>query len=231
MTRYTLKVKNNSSIATSFCVFMMLSEEQTQNSSPHTLAWMVKYAEPNTMVSFSWNDIFNVIWSQPGNHLQLGVVCDVREPDFSSLNQSIKVSVAASQCIDVNLPEKGCTTLQYNKKQSSYCFSELKKSNSGQIITKCNSEVPNSKATSPQIAAGVGIGLSGSGLFLIETQPNLPFMWPVPPFKFYLSFGSVKWGEIIDPESWLERAVLVSFNDTTECEAILNINNCLEVIT
>lgn len=82
MTNYTLKVKNNSSNATSFCVFMALPEEQAQNSSFYTLAWMVKYAEPNTMIRFSWSDIFNVIWSQPGRHLQSGVICDVREPNF-----------------------------------------------------------------------------------------------------------------------------------------------------
>lgn len=230
MTNYTLKVKNNSSNATSFCVFMALPEEQAQNSSFYTLAWMVKYAEPNTMIRFSWSDIFNVIWSQPGRHLQSGVICDVREPNFLSLSRSIKINAAASQCLNINPPEKGCTTLQYNKKQPTYCFSKLEKSNNDQITINCDSEVPNSKTTSPHIAAGIGIGLSGSGLFLVNTQPNLAFMWPVPPFKFYLSFGSVKWGEIIDRESWLERAVLVSFNDTTECEAILNINNRLKVI-
>jgi hypothetical protein len=204
MSNYILRVKNNSTNNTRFAVFQK-APDTVSGKNVFTLAWFSKYAFKTTVAEFGWEIKYSAIWSRPGQQLRPGVVC------------------RTSQNIPVDINSNNTANLQYNKDYDAFNFEPLTPGAKGSIFTNCDASVPNSKLV-PSAAAGVGIGMSGAGTFLAETQPNLNLTWTPKP-SYYLVAGGYKTGEILDVQTILGNAYKIEFKGVTTFEITLNENN------
>jgi len=204
MSNYTLRVKNESSNNTNFAVFQEVPNTSALGNV-FTLAWFSKYAFVTTTAEFGWSIDYSAIWSRPGQELRPGVVCKT------------------GQTIPVDLNGKNSLVLTYSEEHDAFNFEAPKEGAKGTILTACDSSVPNS-LTTPSAAAGVGIGMSGSGVFLADTQPNMEKVWTPKP-RYFVIAGSYKQGEILDVQTVFGKAKEIVFNGVSTVELTLNDRN------
>ncbi len=206
MSTYTLSVKNSSVNNTRFAVFQK-APDTVSGQNVFTLAWFSKYAYQKTIAEFSWKINYSAVWSRPDQRLQPGVICKT--------SAGIPVDPFADNTV----------SLSYDKNNDAFHFGDVTVGSPGSIFTNCDNSVPNSKTTE-NVVAGVGIGMSGSGTFLVYTQPNINLTW-IPKPKYYLIAGDYKEGEILDVQTILGRSLEIDFNGALSVGAELNMNNQL----
>ncbi|SBS39204.1 hypothetical protein MSP8887_03706 [Marinomonas spartinae] len=235
-----LKVSNNSLNLTTFIVFMSPPTPKLSiPSKTYTLAWQTKTAFSGVTVNFSWDTTYNVVWSQPGDHLKIGTICDTHaESKYMSNPNSAKIlknkmnrliqtryiEATSSQSIPVEINGLNSTSLSFHQDLSAYNFLPLSEGPKGTITTNCGDDVPSSQTTSAATAAGLGVGLSGYGAFLVDAQPNLQCSWTISELTYYLAYGEFKTGEIIDPAK-INSKIIVNFDGVNKREAVLDKKN------
>lgn len=205
MSNYTLRVKNASTNNTNFAVFQKLPDTES-GKDIFTLAWFSKYAFENTIAEFGWSIDYSAIWSRPGQELKAGVICKT--------GQTIPVDIDGNN---------NKLALTYSREHDAFNFEPAEKGTKGSILTNCDSSVPNTSKT-PSGAAGIGIGMSGSGVFLASTQPNMKKIWTPKP-KYYVVAGSYKQGEILDVQTIYGDAKEIVFNGISTVSVTLNDKN------
>lgn len=166
--KYTIRAINNSSNSGSFCVFQQDPDLGVSNALP--LVWFSKYVHPQTVVKFGWTTDYNFVWCETGK-LVPGIEFD------------------ASQVFDADLQSLNQITLTYV--DGAYNFiNQNKGPKPGSLYIKEDGSIPP-KQTS------VGIGMSGSGTFAVQAQPNLNLNFTPHP-KYYIAFGDYEQGEVLD---------------------------------
>ena len=223
MDTYKLKVTNNSLSPMVFAIYQ--KAPQNTINQIYTLAWLCAYAAKGVTVNFTWQLEYNAIWSQPGKHLQNGVICDCSQT-------KLKSAVTSSQIINIDVNDSNTVSLSYLKTYNTYSFGNAESKTEGKntIYTNCDASVPNSIAAPASSVAAIGIGMSGSGTFITGTQTNKEFEWLIPSQpKYYLIAGNFNKGEILDINNIKNNALDISYNGVLSRSAILNSNNVLEV--
>ncbi|MEG3938297.1 MULTISPECIES: hypothetical protein [unclassified Microcoleus] len=170
--QYTLTVINNSSNPTNIAVFQNDPEIGAKNVFP--LAWFVKFAYPKTTIKFNWTISYNFCWSETGE-LAPGVVFD------------------ATQSPVAGLQEKNQILLDYDPNNQAYFFNPI----TPETVTPLGILHVKQSANVPLKQATVGIGMSGSGTFVVQAQPNITVNFTPHP-KYYVLAGTFTEGQVLD---------------------------------
>lgn len=169
---YTLTVVNNSSNPFNFAVFQ--KDPNIGVSNVFSLAWFTKYCYPKTTAKFKWTIDYNFVWSETGV-LVPGVVFDATQTPAAGLETNNQIG------------------LDYDPANSAYFFNPptpITQPPTGILRIKESANVPLKQAS-------VGIGMSNSGTFVVQAQPNLTLNFTPHP-QYYVLAGTFTQGQVLD---------------------------------
>lgn len=193
-TRYSLVVKNNSNNSGSFCLYQ---KQPDLLPNAYSLAWFARPTRPTTMTSFDWTLDYSFVWSETGR-LVPGVIFDASEmvpADPASANQ-------------ITLTNNG----------GAFTFQDQSHGpQSGTLYIREASSIPMN-------LAAVGIGMSGSGTFVTQAQPNMNLQFTPRP-SYWIAFGNFEQGEVLDVEALSNTAQIEFPPGVYSMEATLNADN------
>lgn len=166
---YELYFVNNSSMNGSACVYQQDPNIGVPNVM--SLAWFAKAANPNTNLMFKWDTTYNFVWSQTGV-LTPGVIFFASEKVVADLSQNNQIGFSY---------QNDAFTFQKPPTQGSQ---------PGTIYI-------NQDSTIPAQTASVGVGMSGSGTFAVQAQPNVLATFTPHP-EYWITFGTYQQGQVMD---------------------------------
>jgi hypothetical protein len=167
-TQYSVVFVNNSSQTGSACIYQQ--DPNIGIPDVMSLAWFAKLAAPTTKISFQWTINYNFVWSQTGA-LVPGVIFMASQTwaaDLSSTNQ-----------------------VTFTNNGGAYTFKNQTKgpAQGNLYITEDGTIPPNQ--------AAVGVGMSGFGTFVVQSQPNMNLIFTPHP-EYWITFGNFMQGEVMD---------------------------------
>jgi rhizosphere induced protein len=169
MTQRQITLVNNSASPTSLAVLQGGSEQSG------VVAWLAKYAYPNTQIRFTWDDTdLCFVWAGTGQ-LSPGVL------------------IEASQVVSTSLNEGNVIDLSYDSKNRTFYFHNQQTGGQpGSLTIRQDSTVPPN-------AIAVGIGMSGKPTFVMQANPNMYTTFQPRP-TYYLAFGAITQSEVVDTQ-------------------------------
>ena len=167
MATYTINFVNNSGSAGSFCVFQQ--NPNSPNPGVFSLAWLAQFVNPNGKVSIGWNTDFYFFWAKTGR-LKPGVIFNAGEALLADTNENNSVTVT--------------------KDNGNYQFIKQTKYVHGKFMITSDQNTAINQAS-------VGIGMSGSGTFAVQAQPQMAFVFEPRP-EYWITFGDFKQGQVLD---------------------------------
>lgn len=195
--KYTLNVDVQSTITGDVCVFQEAPD--TNISKVLTLAWLTKRAHHNTQLVFDWTLDYNFNWGQAGY-----------------LGSDKRAQFQASQVLPANLTTQNQISFNYDDGAYQFAGESQNINGEGNLYILQGGNVKSNDAL-------VGIGMSGAGSFVVESQPNLKLIFHPKP-TYYLVFGDFIQGEVVDITE-LSNTYKVVFDGTTEKSVKLTANN------
>jgi len=188
---YRINFINNSPNAGSFMMFQQDPNMKIENLS--SLAWFTKYVHPDTDGSFSWKEDYNFVWRET-KQLASGITS------------------VTMQCPPADLAGNNGITLTYD---GAYNFIDPVNAMPDPSLTiKMDQTIPMG-----QVA--VGIGMSGSGTFLVAGQPNLNLVFTPKP-EYWIAFGNYEQGQALNLQEVNSPAQIIFPEGITEMNATLN---------
>lgn len=201
-TSYSLTVTNNSTQFRKLCVFQKPVDLGVPNVM--SLAWLTAPAWPDTSVTFEWTLDYNFVWSQTG----------VLKPG---------VTFQAQQSVPADPEDLESNQILFDYSNDAFSFSEgnaLGNPQRGSLYIRELSAVPTGSAS-------VGIGMSNSGVFAVEAQPNMNLAFTPNP-SYWVAAGMFEDGEVIDIEQITNDAEVL-YQGTTDMTAVLSPSNTWSV--
>ncbi len=188
---YTLSVFNDSTQTGHFCIYQ--APPDTNIGNIITLAWLAKPAHPSTLLEFEWELDYDFVWTKQTN---------LRAGSIVNTSQAWSANLSTQNQIDFDLQGDAYTFL--NASQGGY---------EGNLYINQSQRVQTKEAY-------VGIGMSGKGTFLVESQPNMKVVMTPKP-TYWLVFSNYQEGQILDTSSVTDTACQLEFKGTTYMETIL----------
>jgi hypothetical protein len=178
-TQYTLRVVNNSTNFVDMCMYQQDPNIGVPNAL--SLAWFAKPAYPTTTVVFRWTVDYSFIWSETGTLIP-GVYFDASQtwPADPSIVGTSSETKPGNQ-IGFSHPSANAYT---------FTSTPTPGAQSGSLYVKEDPNIPLKRAS-------VGIGMSGSGTFAVQSQPNLNLAFTPHPI-YFLAAGTYTQGEVLD---------------------------------
>lgn len=178
-TQYTLTVVNDSTNFVDMCMYQI--DPDIGVPDVLSLAWFTKPAEPTTTVVFTWTVSYSFIWSETGT-LQPGVSFNASQtwPADPSVVGVSSATKAGNQIGFTDPPDEAYTFVS-----------------TPTTGAKAGTLYVTEDATIPLKQASVGIGMSGSGTFAVQAQPNENLSFTPNPV-YYLAAGTYEQGEVLD---------------------------------
>ena len=190
-TQYSLRVVNQSTNFVDMCVYQ--DDPDLGVPDVMSLAWFAKPAYPSTTVNFRWTIDYSFVWSETGELIP-GVFFDASQvwPADPSVVKPSTADTAGNQ-VGYAHPSR-----------SAYTFTSTPTSGAkvGTLYVKEASDLPLKQAS-------VGIGMSGSGTFAVQAQPNMNLTFTPHPV-YYLAAGTFAQGEVLDIGS-ITNSVRIAF--------------------
>lgn len=196
---YSLVFQNQSTNQGSGCVY----QEDPNIGLPNvlSLAWFSKVAAPNTTITFQWTIDYSFVWAETGLLIP-------------------GVMFMAGQNLSADLSTSNSITLSYLG--GAYQFQNQGAGpNAGSLYIREDGTVPLKMAS-------VGIGMSGSGTFAVQAQPNYNLIFTPHP-KYYITFGNFVKGVVMDTTSVTNKAEIAFPPGVTSMTAILGADNSWKV--
>lgn len=174
-TQYSVSFHNQSGKNGKFCVFQVPAEAQQSNVM--SLAWLVKQSNDDTDLDIDWTIDYSFVWSETG----------VLKPG---------VKFRASQTKPADPSKAALNAIHFSKPNEGYTFEppmEGEVGEMGNLTIFTGPEIPKKKAS-------VGIGMSGSGTFAVNAEPNYVVTFSPHPI-YWVGFGNYEKGVVIDTQS------------------------------
>jgi len=200
-TVFQINFVNNSINPGTFMVF----QQDPNMAMPEitSLAWVTKFANPNTQGFFSWSINYNFSWRE-------------NESVTSEITSGTSQSFPAGE----DLLTMNGITLTYDK---GYSFIDpIDQSPAGSMYIKQDGTIPLKQAT-------VGIGMSGAPAFMVQAQPNMELVFTPQP-EYWIAFGEFIQGQIIDIQEMTSSAQVLFPPGITKMKATLNADNSWTII-
>ncbi len=193
--QYSLLFQNNSSNSGTVCVYQL--DPGLGVPGAFSLAWQTNYNHPTTNVVFQWNVDYDFVWFQSGK-LGTGTVflaSQVWPTDGSTNNQ-------------ITLTKQG----------GAYTFSnQTKGAQAGILYIHTDDTIPAKEAST-------GIGMSGTGTFVTQAQPNWNLQFTPSP-QYWIAFGSYTQGQVLGSSALPGSQQVVYGANVYSMTAILNSDN------
>lgn len=194
----TLHFKNNSVNKGDFCIYQKLPDSSRLHVM--SLAWLSLPAEPTTHLKFDWTEDYSFVWSETG----------VLAPG---------VMFKASQVWKADLTK--ANHVGFRRKDDTYTF-EWK-----DLIPRTVFAIDQDNSI-PMSDLSVGMGMSGSGVFATQAQPQSVSVF-VPHPEYWIVFGDYKKGVVLD-FSEMKNVKNISFPESIySLEVTLNKDNTWSV--
>ena len=199
-TQYTLIFVNDSTMTGDACVYQ--EDPDISEADVMSLAWFAQGAAPTTTIEFDWTTDYSFVWSQTGV-LDAGVM------------------FTASQTWPANL--SNANQVEFTKEGGIYTFqNQMAGPNDGTLSIMQDSTVVSQEAS-------VGIGMSGSGTFVVQAQPNMTAMFTPNP-QYWITFGTYIQGEVLDITTISDSALVEFGPGNYSMTAILQADNTWSVV-
>lgn len=155
---------------------------QGSGEQPGNVAWLVKYAYPGTQVRFTWDDAdYSFVWAGTGQ-LSPGIV------------------VESSQVVPATPVEGNVIDLSYDSRNRTFYFHNQQTGGQmGMLSIRQDSSIPAN-------AIAAGIGMAGKPTLVVQASPNMYTTFQPRP-AYFLAFGAITQGEIVDPQTLPTQAV------------------------
>lgn len=193
--QYSLIFVNNSTQTGDACVYQQ--DPNITDPNVMSLAWFSKKAAPTTTVQFDWTIDYSFVWSETGQ-LRPGVMFTASQTwaaDLSTTNQ-----------------------VQFTNLGGAYTFqNQTQGPQQGSLYILEDNTIPPNQAS-------VGVGMSGSGTFAVQAQPNTTAIFTPHP-QYWITFGNYVQGEVLDITTISSAANIVFPPSTYSMTAILNADN------
>eukprot|EP00727_Mastigamoeba_balamuthi_P005077 m51a1_g14568 hypothetical protein (206) ;mRNA; r:1063739-1064356 len=181
MTKYTVRVSNGSVTTKTFCMFQTAPTEQSNIKS---LAWFSQPLASQVVGTFEWSVEYSFVWSQT-KELRKGVMF------YAAQTVPADPVTGADSLITFGLNGSGA-----------FQFSDQRPGSKGTLTIHCD-------GTAPAHTAAVGIGMSGSGTFAVQAEPNIDVSF-LPHPSYWLCTADWKQGEVVDVE-WVTQSVKIEY--------------------
>ncbi|MBS2967052.1 hypothetical protein KGA66_28725 [Actinocrinis puniceicyclus] len=204
MTAYSLMVENNSSNRVDFCMFQ--TPPDLGRVDVNTLAWFVEPAYPTTTVNFQWDTSYSFVWSDAG-----------------PLSPGVRFT--ASQVWDADPMDSQLQAVRLFYGDGAYTFGRLAPSAAryaGSLYVEQGDDVPLR-------GGSVGIGMSGSGTFAVDSQPNQHLVFEPHP-EYWLVAGSFERGQVLDVAQMSTALKIEYFGARTSMTVSLGMDNTLAIV-
>jgi len=193
---YNLIFVNNSSQLGSACVYQQ--DPGIGMLDVLSLAWFSKAAAPTSRVQFNWTGDYSFVWSETGT-LVPGAM------------------FTASQTWDADLSRTNQVQFTYLA-GGAYTFqNQTHGPRPGSLYILEDGTIPPNQAS-------VGIGMGGSGTFVMQAQPNMQAIFTPTP-QYWITFGNYIQGEVLDLTTINNPAEIVFPPNVYSMTAILSPNN------
>jgi rhizosphere induced protein len=200
-TVFQINFANDSKNAGNFMVFQQ--DPNLTMPGLKSLAWITKYANPNTQGFFSWNLNYNFSWMES-----------------ESITPGINSGTSQSFFAGEDLLTLNGITLTYDK---GYNFIDpIDENPVGSLYIKQDATIPLDRAF-------VGIGMSGAPTFMVPAQPNMELTFAPKP-EYWIAFGEFNQGQVINIQEMTNSAQINFPPGITKMKAILNIDNTWTII-
>lgn len=195
---YKLNFKNNSTQKGNVCLYQ--TDPDLGVHDVMSLAWFSKSACPTTSLEFKWNVNYCYTWSRQGELLP-GII------------------FKASQIWQADLTNKNAVDFTKDSSIDAYTFeNQTTGSEDGNLYIYEKRNVGANECA-------VGIGMSGSGTFVVNSQPNMQLQFTPHP-KYWITFGSFEQGEVLDIEKITATAQELAFPiNKYSLDVVLNEDN------
>ncbi|MEV6607549.1 MULTISPECIES: hypothetical protein [unclassified Kutzneria] len=197
-TTYTLTVVNNSSHFADFCVYQRSPDLGVRDAL--SLAWLAVPLWPTTVEVFTWQIDYSFVWSQTG----------VLKPG---------VRFGASQAWPADPGDTNANQVLFDYQQGAFTFQPGAAAGTPQRGGLYVREL----ADIPADTASVGIGMSGSGTFAVQAQPNENLVFTPHP-TYWVAAGTFEQGVALDVEE-ISNTAQVPFDSTFAMTAVLDARN------
>lgn len=169
-TAYTVECLNQSPVPWYFFLYQQLPQ---QPGNVLSLAWMASPFKiaPGARISFRFSPDYNFLWAATGM-LQPGVIA------------------SASQIVSCNPVDANQTTFSVNDNTPSISEA-MPGGQPGNLTIGTAANVPN-------MTYATGIGMSGSGTFLMQAMPNTMQVYAPHPIFRVASANQIQTGQVLD---------------------------------
>lgn len=197
---YSLVFVNNSPETFDAAVYQ--NDPDLGNPNVESLAWFTKTAAPSTTVVFSWTIDYSFVWCQTGQ-LRPGVLFNASQVWPADLSTSNKVG--------------------FTQQGGAYTFEDqIQGAQAGTLYISQDQTIGSGQAS-------VGIGMSGSGVYAVQAEPNLQVNFTPHP-QYWITFGQFVQGQVLDIGQITDTAAHIEFpHDVNSMTAILNNDNTWSV--
>lgn len=182
MDQRTLTIINSGTFKGNISIFQKQPDLETIGAM--SLTWLTKRTNPNTKLTFNWTEDYWFVWSEE-NILKPGVV-------FST-----------SQTILANLRTNNKIRLEKNKYGYLFKNQVTDSIHSGELIIEESGLIPGGEAS-------VGIGMSGFGTFIWETEPNVDLVIQPKP-QYWVTYGMFDQGEILNTQQLVNKSLKIKY--------------------
>lgn len=201
MTQYSLTCVNKSDQIGSFAVFQK-APPLTTPGNVFSLAWFARPTHPGTTVTFTWSVDYSFVWSETG----------VLKPG---------INFNASEVMPANPDRQNMVQLTVDRYGASH-FNNLNGSGATGSLTiqQMANVVPN--------RTSVGVGMSGSGTFVVQAAPNMTAVFTPHP-NYWVLFGNYQTGDVMDIEDITSAEEVTYGGSLTSRTAVLGLDNLIVV--
>ncbi len=197
-TKYTINCTNNSNSDWFFFIYQRMTEQSDDVFSTAWLCSPYKIA-PSSSIDFTWTIDYSFVWGETGELIP-------------------GVKFAASGSVDCNPDLKNETHFNLNDDAPQFTTPIQDSSSQGSLIINQASNVPSSTFTT-------GIGMSGSGTFVQQAQPNTKQIYiPETSGAYYIAAADkMQQGTILSPaiignEEITQSAILLEITSSKKFE-------------
>jgi hypothetical protein len=201
MTQYSLTCINNSAQLGCFAIYQK-APSLTVPSNVLSLAWFARPAHPGSRVTFKWDVDYSFVWSETG----------ILKPG---------ISFDASEVIPADPYGSNFVQLTEDKWGATYFDGIAGTGTNGSLtIKQLGNVVPN--------RTSVGVGMSGSGTYIVQASPNMTAVFTPHP-NYWVLFGNYQQGQVMDIEDVSGDMEVTYGGSLTSRTATLGLDNLITV--
>ncbi|WP_338554412.1 hypothetical protein [Paenibacillus sp. KS-LC4] len=202
-TTYSVSVQNNGTYNASLAIYQV--DPNLDDPNVLTLAWLVKPSTSGSTTKFTWGVDYAFYWSE----------VDVPQPGSTITSTAQRAAdLSASNYVEFSRADGG-----------TYQFSQATSGGKEGVMY-----IHQDGSINPEDNAYIGLMMNNKPTVAIKAQPNTKTEFTAHP-AYYLVYGRIEPGEIIDISEYADTALKIEFNGVTNHDIVLTAKNQLNIVS